>query len=57
MGIGMLVVSGENGQNICESASIKQASTIIKQNSKYIEDHGDTLLIDRKDIYNRGKRR
>lgn len=57
MGIGMLVVSGENGQNIGESASIKQVSKMIKQNSKYIEGHGDTFLIDRKGIYNHSKGR
>lgn len=44
----MLLVSGENGQNICEHGFIKQVSTMIKQRSRYIEDHGGMFFIDRR---------
>lgn len=47
-GVGMLLVSGENGQNICEHGFIKQVSTMIKQRSRYIEDHGGMFFIDRR---------
>ena len=48
----MIIVGGGNDQYGWDTGSIKQASIIVKQISKHIENNEDKFLIVREDIYN-----